>query len=57
LSNYKNLFKTDTLAAKFSQDGWSETIAAQYDQLILETLESGGQAAVALLKQIKPNAS
>ena len=57
LSNYKNLFNTDTLAAKFSQGGWSETIAEQYDQLILETLESGGQAAVDLLKKIKPDAS
>jgi len=29
----------------------------QIDLTILRTLESGGQAAVDLLKQIKPNAS
>ena len=57
LSNYKNLFNTDTLAARFFQGGWSEAIAEQYDQLILETLESGGQAAVDLLEQIKSDAS
>jgi len=34
-----------------------ENIQKQYDLLILETLESGGQAAVDLLKQIKPDAS
>ena len=67
LSNYKDLLKgldTKTASQYFRQDDWSDyinrdipLITKQYDLAILSILESGGQAAVDLLKQIKPDAS
>lgn len=67
LSNYKDLLKgldIKTVSQYFQQDDWSDyinrdipLIAKQYDLAILSILESGGQAAVDLLKQIKPDAS
>ena len=66
LSNYKDLFTQDSSLIQklkdhhFDEESFSrdwEQYQDQYDLLILETLESGGQAAVDLLKQIKPNAS
>ena len=66
LSNYKDLFIQDSSLIQklqehhFEQDSFGrdwEKYQEQYDLLILETLESGGQAAVDLLKQIKPDAS